>query len=151
MPASHIHTYPVRVEFGDCDPAQIVWYPNFYRWMDAASRHFFVACGVPLWSELERTTGVIGTPIVDMQARFMKPATYGDRLEIDTEVTEWRNKSFVMRHRVRRGEDVLCECTEVRVFAMRVEGDRMRIRAAPVPQDIRRLCEGDAAAERDLG
>ncbi|MFL6695326.1 MAG: acyl-CoA thioesterase, partial [Ramlibacter sp.] len=39
--------YPVRVEFGDCDPAGIVWFPNFFRWIDAASRHFFIACGVP--------------------------------------------------------------------------------------------------------
>ena len=35
-----IHT--VRVEFGDCDPARIVWIPNFSRWIDAASRNFFV-------------------------------------------------------------------------------------------------------------
>ena len=39
--------YTVRVEFGDCDPARIVWFPNFFRWIDAASRHFFVECGVP--------------------------------------------------------------------------------------------------------
>ena len=34
-------THTVRVEFGDCDPAAIVWFPNFFRWIDAASRHFF--------------------------------------------------------------------------------------------------------------
>jgi 4-hydroxybenzoyl-CoA thioesterase len=31
--------HQVRVEFGDCDPARIVWFPNFFRWIDAASRH----------------------------------------------------------------------------------------------------------------
>ena len=141
MPASRTQTYNTSVEFGDCDPAAIVWYPNFYRWMDAASRHFFIACGVPLWHELEKTTGIIGTPIVDVQAKFMKPASYGDRLEIDTDVAEWRNKSFVMRHRVRRGDDVLVECTEVRVFAMRDGEDPKKIRAAPVPADIKAMCE----------
>ena len=25
--------YTVRVEFGDCDPAGIVWFPNFFRWI----------------------------------------------------------------------------------------------------------------------
>ena len=44
--------YTVRVEFGDCDPARIVWFPNFFRWIDAASRHFFVQCGVPPWHEM---------------------------------------------------------------------------------------------------
>ena len=48
---SRIHTLSVTVEFGDCDPAQIVYYPNFFRWMDAASRHYFAAAGVPLWHE----------------------------------------------------------------------------------------------------
>jgi 4-hydroxybenzoyl-CoA thioesterase len=25
-------TYEVTVEFGDCDPAGIAFYPNFFRW-----------------------------------------------------------------------------------------------------------------------
>jgi len=44
-----------RIEFGDCDPAGIVFYPNFQRWMDAASLHFFVQCGVAPWRELVKT------------------------------------------------------------------------------------------------
>ena len=71
-------TYTVRVEFGDCDPAGIVWFPNFFRWIDAASRHFFIECGVPPWRETEKTLGVIGTPLVDTHARFVKTASYGD-------------------------------------------------------------------------
>ena len=62
--------YTQRVEFGDCDPARIVWFPNFFRWIDAASRHFFVECGVPPWHETEKTLGVIGTPLVDTHAQL---------------------------------------------------------------------------------
>src|SRR3954465_2119906 len=76
--------YTVRVEFGDCDPARIVWYPNFFRWIDAASRHFFVECGVPPWHETEKTMGIIGTPLVDTHAKFIKTASYGDVLQIHT-------------------------------------------------------------------
>jgi 4-hydroxybenzoyl-CoA thioesterase len=47
-------TYTARVEFGDCDPAGIVWFPNFFRWIDAASRHFFAECGVPSWEKPPR-------------------------------------------------------------------------------------------------
>lgn len=53
--------YVHHVQFGDCDPARIVWFPNFFRWIDAASRHFFAECGVPPWYETERTTGMLGT------------------------------------------------------------------------------------------
>ncbi len=37
---------PVHVHFGDCDPAGIVFFPNFSRWMDASSLHFFMQNGI---------------------------------------------------------------------------------------------------------
>jgi len=131
--------YTQRVEFGDCDPARIVWFPNFFRWIDAASRHFFIQCGVPSWDETEKTRGIIGTPLVDTHARFVKTASYGDTLQIHVHVAEWREKSFVQRYRVTRGEDLIMECDEVRIFAARRE-DGKGIRALPIPADIKALC-----------
>jgi 4-hydroxybenzoyl-CoA thioesterase len=135
------HTSHFSVEFGDCDPAQIVYFPNFFRWVDAASRRFFIACGVPSWQVSEAERGIIGTPVVHTESRFVMPATYGDELEIDTRIAEWRGKSFLMNHRIRRGTDLLVEVNEVRVFVRRVDGDRHRIQAVPVPADWRALCE----------
>jgi 4-hydroxybenzoyl-CoA thioesterase len=132
-------TYRVRVEFGDCDPAGIVWFPNFFRWIDAASRHFFAESGVPRWEETSRTLGVIGTPLVDTHTRFVKSASYGDTLHIAVSIPEWRDKSFVQKYRVTRGEDLILECEEVRIFAAQREGGG--IRAVPIPPEIRRLCE----------
>jgi 4-hydroxybenzoyl-CoA thioesterase len=137
-PADTTGLYSLPVEFGDCDPAGIVYFPNFYRWMDAASRHWFVLRGVASWRDAEARWGVIGTPIVDVQTRFMKPAMYGDRLAIETVVVEWRNKSFVQRHRIWRGGDLLVEGTEVRVFAARGPGG-VGVRGVVVPDEIRAL------------
>lgn len=136
--------YTVRVEFGDCDPARIVWFPNFFRWIDAASRHFFVECGIPPWHETEKTRGIIGTPLVDTHARFVKTASYGDTLQIHIHVAEWREKSFVQRYHVKRSNadgtvDLIMECDEVRIFATRRE-DGKGIRALPIPTDIKTLC-----------
>jgi 4-hydroxybenzoyl-CoA thioesterase len=131
--------YTVKVEFGDCDPAGIVWFPNFFRWIDAASRNFFVQCGVPPWHETAKTLGVIGTPLVDTKAKFITAASYGDLLYIHTSVGEWRTKSFVQRYRIAREGDTIMECEEVRIFAARAEGGG--IRAVPIPPDVRRLCE----------
>ena len=128
-----------RVEFGDCDPARIVWFPNFFRWIDAASRHFFVECGVPPWHETERTHGIMGTPLVDTHAKFIQTASYGDVLQLHTSIGEWRTRSFVQHYRVTRGDDLIMECDEVRIFAAHREGGG--IRALPIPEDIRRLCE----------
>ena len=130
--------YTVRVEFGDCDPARIVWFPNFFRWIDAASRHFFIQCGVPPWHETARTMGMIGTPLVDTQASFLRTASYGDVLDIHTRITEWRSKSFVQSYQVMRGDEEIMRCTEVRIFAADKQGGG--IRAVPVPEQIRVLC-----------
>jgi 4-hydroxybenzoyl-CoA thioesterase len=130
--------YRVNVEFGDCDPAGIVYFPNFFRWMDAASRHWFVHRGLPTWRETEARWGVIGTPIVDAHSKFFKAAMYGERLAIETTVAEWRTKSFVQRHRIWRDADLLVEGTEVRVFAARGESG-VGIRAVAVPEEVRAL------------
>lgn len=128
-----------RVEFGDCDPARIVWFPNFFRWIDAASRHYFVECGVPPWHETEKTLGVMGTPLVDTHATFIRTASYGDVLQIRTSIPEWRTKSFVQQHRIFRGADAIMECDEVRIFAAHRDGGG--IRALLIPEEIRRRCE----------
>jgi 4-hydroxybenzoyl-CoA thioesterase len=138
--------FPVRVEFGHCDPAGIIWYPNFFHWIDSASRYFFEQCGVPTWAETTRTMGVIGTPIVDTKAKFFKTATYGENLNIYTSIPEWRDTSFVLRYVVRRVNkdgsiDDIMEAQDVRIFATKREDGKNGIRAVPIPLSIRALCE----------
>jgi 4-hydroxybenzoyl-CoA thioesterase len=137
---SKTHIYSVNVQFGDCDPAGIVFFPNFNRWMDEASLAFFMACGVPPWRELVKTRGIVGTPLLEINTKFMKTATYGETIEIHTTVEEWANKTFRHRHVVKRGDTVLCEGTEVRAFVARDKQDLERLRAIPVPEDIKALC-----------
>ena len=132
--------YSVTVQFGDCDPAGIVFFPNFSRWMDAASLSFFMQCGVPPWRELVKTRGIVGTPLLEINTRFIRAATYGETLEIATHVEEWRNKAFIQQHRVTRGDMLICEGREVRAFVMRDAADPDRLRAIPVPEDIKALC-----------
>ena len=138
MSKTQIHR--VTVHFGDCDPAGIVFFPNFSRWMDDASLVYFRACGVPPWRELEKTRGIVGTPLLEIHTRFFKPATYGETIEVHTSIVEWAAKTFRHRHVVTRGDTVLCEGTEVRAFVRRDDGGRLR--AIAVPEDIRALCGG---------
>lgn len=130
--------FTVQVQFGDCDPAGIVFFPNYSRWMDAASLHFFRECGVADWRELERTRGLIGTPLLEIHTHFFQPATYGETLQIHTEVARWNAKAFVHHHRVMRDGTLLSEGRETRAFCSRVDG---RLKAVAVPPDIRALCD----------
>ena len=137
---SRVHIHPVDVQFGDCDPAGIVFFPNFSKWMDASSLHFFMECGVPPWRELLKTRGIVGTPLLEINTQFRQPATYGETLHIHTSVIEWRAKVFIQKHVVMRGDVVLCEGTETRAFVIHPPEAPDRIKAIPVPEDIKALC-----------
>jgi 4-hydroxybenzoyl-CoA thioesterase len=137
MSRSNIHH--VTVHFGDCDPADIVYFPNYSRWMDQASLAFFKSCGVPPWRDLEKTRGIVGAPLLEIHTRFLRPATYGDELQVVTTVQAWARKTFTHHHRVMRGEELLCEGTEVRAFVVR-DPSSGRIRAIEIPEDLRALC-----------
>ncbi|MEO8079072.1 MAG: acyl-CoA thioesterase [Caldimonas sp.] len=138
--------YQVQIEFGDCDPVGIVFYPNFQCWMDAASLSFFMQCGLPPWRELQKSRGIVGTPLLEIHTRFVKAATYAEQLVVTTHVKEWRTKTFTQLHRVTRASasgaaELICEGTEVRAFVRRDPADPDRLRAMPIPEDIRALCE----------
>lgn len=142
--APRVHVHRVQVHFGDCDPAGIVFFPNFARWMDQASLAFFMAAGLPPWRELVRTRGIVGTPVLETHTRFIQPATYGETLEVHTSVTAWERKVFRHLHRVMRpgpeGPTLLCEGTEVRAFVVRHPEDATRLKAIAPPEDIVALC-----------
>jgi 4-hydroxybenzoyl-CoA thioesterase len=87
-----------------------------------------------------KTRGIVGTPLLEINTRFLKAATYGEEIEVHTTVEEWAIKTFRHRHVVRRGDDILCEGTEVRAFVMRDTANPDRIRAIPIPEDIKALC-----------
>jgi 4-hydroxybenzoyl-CoA thioesterase len=70
----------------------------------------------------------------------MKPATYGETIEVHTTVEEWAVKTFRHRHVIRRGGDVLCEGTEVRAFCIKDPANPERIKAVPIPEDIKARC-----------
>ena len=49
--------WPVTVGFGDCDPANIVYYPNFFRWFDQATHQMWRSAGYDI-AQLRQQTGL---------------------------------------------------------------------------------------------
>jgi 4-hydroxybenzoyl-CoA thioesterase len=132
------HRYCVQVCFGDCDPAGIVFYPNFQRWMDASSLNFFLACGIAPWKTLEKSHNIVGTPLLETSTKFINSASYPDQLEILTSVESWSSKVFTQLHRVTRGETLICEGRETRIFVKRLEDGTLK--GIEVPDFIRSAC-----------
>lgn len=123
--------WPVEVQFGDCDPAGIVFFPNYLRWMDAASHHYFMRCGLPPWHAMPELAGCVGAPLLEIRTRFLSSVTHGQRLEVHTDIVAWTGKTFVQRHRLMRGDSLVCEGHETRTICVRDPYGKLKATLAP--------------------
>jgi 4-hydroxybenzoyl-CoA thioesterase len=125
----------IHIEWGDCDPAQIVYFPRYFEYFDACTAGLFKKAGLPKRKML-KTYGIIGIPLVDLRASFMAPSRFSDTVVVESEVTEWRRSSFSVRHRLFNKGVLAVECFEVRVWAAASEADPERIESKPVPRAV---------------
>lgn len=127
----------IRVEWGHCDGAGIVFYPNYFAWFDACTVHLFESAGFPsktLFGDL----GVIGFPLLEASAKFHVASRFGDDMDAESAITEWRDKAFMVAHRFTRDGTLLLEGKETRIFVVPHPDDPNRMKSIPVPAEIRR-------------
>jgi 4-hydroxybenzoyl-CoA thioesterase len=136
-----ISRYEVTVEWGDCDPAGIVYYPTYFRWFDQATFRLFRAAGLKRddvgsgqWKE--------GTPLVGAQCAFRRASQHGETLAIESHVERFGRSSFTVRHVFRDATGaVAAEGTETRIWAKK-EGDARSLKSVAIPDDVRRRLGG---------
>lgn len=128
--------YTVRVEWGDCDPARIVYYPNFFRWFDQAARNLFEVHGLG-WAELFDRYGTRGMPLVDARAQFRQPARFGDTLEVETVLRRWGTRSFELGHTIRVFGAVAVEGQETRIWGISDPADPEGLKAGTIPDAVK--------------
>jgi 4-hydroxybenzoyl-CoA thioesterase len=123
------------VQWGDCDPAGIVWYPRYFEWFDASTAALFAAAGVSN-SVMHKRYRIVGIPMVDTRAKFYIPSKFEDELTVESTVIEFRRSSFDVRHRMLKNGDLAVEGFETRVWTVRDAGDPERLRSAKIPAEV---------------
>jgi 4-hydroxybenzoyl-CoA thioesterase len=127
----------ILIEWGDCDPAGIVFYPRYFAMFDASTAGLFsAALGCTKFEMLARF-GIIGIPMVDTGAKFLIPSKFGDVIAIETAVTAFRRSSFDVSHRVLRGDALAITAHETRVWAGRHPDDPGRIAGVAIPEAVK--------------
>jgi 4-hydroxybenzoyl-CoA thioesterase len=126
----------IRVQWGDCDPAGIVFYPRYFEWIDASTILLFEkATGLTKIKMLEKYGGA-GLALLEARAVFKAASQYGDDIKIATRVTEFRRTVFLVEHRVARVDGALAlEAFETRLWTVR-DPDTGRIRSGDMPAEI---------------
>lgn len=135
LPAGAVFRREVRIEWGNCDPAGIVFYPRYLELFDANTAYLFESVGLPK-PVLVKTYDIVGMPIVDVQAKFFMPSTYGDRITVESRVGEWRRSGLRVDHRLLKEGKVAVEGYESRVWAAKDPQRPGGIKTRPVPQEV---------------
>ena len=124
------------IEWSFCDPAGIVFNARFYEFFDWGTWSLFEAALGVKPCDLREAMGIFGIPLVDVSARFLAPARFGDLVELSSQVSAFRRSSFDIEHRVTVRGEVAVEGRETRVWASRDAADPSQIKAIPIPAEI---------------
>ena len=73
-----------RIEWGDCDPAGIIFYPRYFAMFDTSTTLLIErALGMKKFEYL-KAYDFIGHPLVETRAHFRCPTRFGDEVSIET-------------------------------------------------------------------
>ena len=124
------NTRTVRIEWGDCDPAGIIFYPRYFEIFDASTTHLFeAALGITKF-QMFKNLEFAGFPLVRTHARFLKPTRFGDDVSVESKITFGRS-SFDVEHRLTLKGDVCADCSETRVWVVRDAGGTLKSHTVP--------------------
>lgn len=132
---------PFRIEWGHCDPAGIVFAPHFLEMFSENTVQMFEFAGLPKKRDMQKTMGVAGYPLVNLTVHFLRSATYGDDIVIESAAPVFGKSSFTIDHRVLLNDLICVEGTEKRVWAAYDPDAPGRIKPVRVPQSVRNLFE----------
>ena len=132
---SIVHVFATEVHWGDCDPAGIIFYPTYFRWIDAASWALFTSVGYgPKWMKREHTA----MPLVCAECQFLFPAEHGDRCEVRSRIARFGGKSFVVEHDIVRGDGTaLAKAKETRVWGRHADGPGTPLKGETIPEEMK--------------
>ncbi len=127
------------VDWSHCDPAGIIFYPEFYIWFDQATEHLFDANGLS-YENLREKYNVVGLPLVESGAKYKAPCKHGEKVEIRSFVEDWAGKTFLVRHRIyhKNGTEAM-EGFERRAWAVFNPSSGIGMRAEVVPEEVIQL------------
>jgi acyl-CoA thioester hydrolase len=79
----------VQVQFFDLDPMEVVWHGNYAKYLEVA--RCALLDGIDYNYPQMKESGYMW-PVIDMQLRYVAPATFGQRIKVRATLVEWENR-----------------------------------------------------------
>jgi acyl-CoA thioester hydrolase len=89
--------WETRIYYGDTDAGGVIYYANYLRYFEKSWFEYLAAKGLSLAEWEEKGIYFI---IKRVEVEYISPATYGDIIQVQTEVAEKSRAAFTFHHRV---------------------------------------------------
>lgn len=124
----------LRVRYAETDQMGVAWHGCYLAWFEVGRTDLLRQFGLT-YRQLEQDG--LRLPVIEAQARFLRPALYDDPLEIRTRVAEMSGARIRFEYEVARETEEGLLATGTTTHAAVDPGGRPR----RLPQAIRRLLE----------
>jgi 4-hydroxybenzoyl-CoA thioesterase len=122
---------PVTVHFSHCDPAGMVFFPQYFVMLNNLVENWFTQ-GLGIHYATLIAERRIGLPTVSLQSEFVAPSRMGETLELALQVARIGQKSITLVVTGRGGTTLRLQLQQVLVTTA-LDGDH----AIDIPADVR--------------
>lgn len=121
--------WPVRVYYEDTDAQGVVYYANYFRFLERARTEWLRSLGIDMVRLMEEDRRIF--VVAEVQARFLAPARLSDELLVTARLEKLTRVSFDIEQNIYRNsvdEQALIAAT---VKAAYLDADTMRPKRIP--------------------
>ncbi len=115
-------TVEFRVRYAETDQMKFAHHSAYIVWFEMARIELLRKYGLP-YAQMEKD-GVL-LPVLEVQARFFKPAFFDDLLKIQARFAEFKKARFRIDYQVYREQQLICEGYSLHTF-MNAQGRPIR-------------------------
>jgi len=126
----------IRIEWGDCDPAGIIFYPRYFDIFDTSTTVLIERALGMNKIEYLKAYKFAGHPVVETRARFRQPTRFGDEVMIETTLVDCGQSSFRLEHRITKAGALAVEGFETRLWAVNRPDDHKHIMPQQIPSEV---------------
>ena len=126
----------IRIEWCDCDPAGIIFYPRYFEIFDTSTTALFERVLGMTKVDYLKAFDFAGHPVVETRARFRQPTRFGDDIAIETRLVECAQSALRLEHRISKGGALAVEGFETRVWLTRDAAEPRYVHRRPIPKEV---------------
>ncbi len=109
------HTTQIRVRYAETDQMNVVYYSNYFVFFESGRTELLRSIGLP-YTELEITGYIL--PVIEAYAKYYKPATYDDLINVITILKELPTARIKLEYEIRdnKTNDLIAEGYTIHSF-----------------------------------